>query len=74
MSKLPRVKPAKMITALGQAGFYVDHITGSHYILYKNDKTSPVSIPFHKKELKLGTLKSILKQARMPIEDLKKYL
>jgi len=38
MPKLPRVKPFKVIKALKGAGFYIDHITGSHYILYQNDK------------------------------------
>lgn len=33
MPKLPRIKPAKLIKALERAGFFVDHITGSHYIL-----------------------------------------
>ncbi|MFH0854637.1 MAG: type II toxin-antitoxin system HicA family toxin [bacterium] len=52
MPKLPRIKPAKLIKALERAGFYVDHITGSHYILYKNDKSFPVVVPFHNKDLK----------------------
>ncbi|MBI5306294.1 type II toxin-antitoxin system HicA family toxin [Candidatus Wolfebacteria bacterium] len=74
MPRLPRVKPIKVIKAFKRAGFYIDHITGSHHILYKDDKSNPVSIPRHNKDLKLGTLKNILKQAKMSISDLNKYL
>jgi len=69
VSKLPRVKPKKVIKTLKNAGFFVDHITGSHYILYKNEKSSPITIPYHNKDLKLGTLSSILKQAGLSIEE-----
>lgn len=75
MPKLPRAKPIKIIKALQRAGFYIDHIAGSHYILYKDDKSqSPVSIPRHNKDLKLGTLKNILKQAQISVKDLMKCL
>ncbi len=74
MPKLPRVKPFKVIKALKRAGFYIDHITGSHYILYQKDKLPPVSVPRHNKDLKLGTLSNILRQAKMSVEDFIKYL
>lgn len=69
MSKLPRVKPKQMIRALKRGGFYVDHISGSHYILYRDDKTPPVTVPFHNKELKIGTLSSIIKQAKLSVDE-----
>lgn len=74
MPKLPRIKPAKLIKILQKAGFYVDHTSGSHYILYKDDKLNAVSIPYHKKDLKLGTLKGILKQADISVKKLNEYL
>ena len=74
MPKLPRVKPVKTIHALKKAGFYIDHTTGSHYILYKNDKFCPVTVPRHNKDLKLGTLKNILKQSKLSTEEFIKYL
>ena len=74
MPKLPRIKPTKVIRALKRASFYIDHITGSHYILYKNDKLPPVSVPRHNKDLKLGTLRNILRQAKMSVKDFIKYL
>lgn len=69
MPKLPRVKPKQVIKALKRAGFYVDRISGSHYIFYKNDKLMPISVPFHNKDLKTGTLASILKQAKLSTKE-----
>lgn len=74
MPKLPRVKPIKVIKALKRANFYIDHVTGSHYILYKDDKSPPVSVPMHNKDLKIGTLRNILNQAKLSVEELIKYL
>jgi predicted RNA binding protein YcfA (HicA-like mRNA interferase family) len=55
MKKLPRDLPAKkIIAALERAGFTVDRVTGSHYILIKNRLRTVV--PFHK-TVKIGTLK-----------------
>lgn len=74
MPKLPRVKPTKVIAALKRANFFVDHVTGSHYILYKDNKSNPISVPRHNKDLKLGTLRNILKQAKLSIKEFIEYL
>lgn len=69
MPKLPRVKPKQVIKALKRAGFYVDHISGSHHVLYKDDNSLPISVPFHNKDLKIGTLSGILKQAKLSVQE-----
>lgn len=74
MPKLPVVKPKELIKALKKAGFIIDHISGSHYIMYNQDKTLRVSIPYHNKPLKRKTLTSILKDAQISVEDLKELL
>ena len=67
MKKLPRDLPAKkIIAALERAGFTVDRVTGSHYILIK-DRLRTV-VPYHK-SVKIGTLKSILNQIEMSVEE-----
>ncbi len=72
MSRLPRDLPAKkIIAALERAGFTVDRVTGSHYILIK-DKLRTV-VPYHK-NVKVGTLKAILNQIEMSLEDFQKLL
>lgn len=74
MPKLPRIKPTKVIKALKRANFCIDHVTGSHYILYKDDKSWPVSVPRHNKDLKAGTLRNILRQAKLSVGEFIKYL
>ena len=72
MSRLPRDLPAKkIIAALERAGFTVDRVTGSHYILVK-DKLRTV-VPFHK-NVKVGTLKAILNQIEMSVEEFQNLL
>lgn len=72
MSKLPRDLPAKkIISALERAGFTIDRVTGSHYILVK-DKMRTV-VPFHK-NVKVGTLNAILNQIGMSVEEFQKLL
>lgn len=60
MSKLPRdLKPTQVIKALQKAGFEIDHITGSHYVMKKG--LLRTTVPYHK-SVKTGTLRSILRQ------------
>lgn len=72
MTKLPRdLKPKKVIKALEKAGFTIDHVTGSHYIMLKDNVRT--SVPYHK-TLKTGTLRAILNQADLTIEDFNKLV
>jgi predicted RNA binding protein YcfA (HicA-like mRNA interferase family) len=67
MSKLPRdLKPKRVLKALQRVGFEIDHVTGSHYILKKDDIR--VTVPFHQK-VKTGTLRAILNQCGMTIDE-----
>lgn len=67
MPRLPAVKPKMVIRALRRAGFEVHHTTGSHYLM-KKDKLR-VSVPYHNKDLKPGTLASIISQAGLSVEE-----
>ncbi len=61
MKKLPRDLPAKkIIAALEKTGFRIDRVSGSHYVLVKENLRTVV--PYHK-AVRLGTLKAILNQA-----------
>lgn len=61
--RLPALRPRKVLKALKKAGFYEDHQTGSHIILYKDGRPNPVSVPWHNKAMKRGTLSRIIKDA-----------
>lgn len=66
--KLPRdLSGADVVRALERAGFAVLRQSGSHIRLGKNDVR--VTVPDHK-TIAPGTLKSILKQAGLAVEEL----
>lgn len=66
MTPLPVVSGLDAVKALQKAGFIIRRQTGSHIIL-KKDKTT-VPVPNHK-TLKKGTLKNILKQAGLTVDE-----
>lgn len=71
MPKIPVVKSKEVIKTLQRCGFVVDHISGSHHVLYHQHQKLRVVVPFHNKPLKRKTLMSILKQAELSIDQLK---
>lgn len=73
MSKL--YSGEKIIKALVRAGFYIVSTKGSHVKLrgIRFSKLQTVIVPKHK-EVTLGTIRSILRQATMEIEELQEYL
>jgi len=67
MPRLPAVKPRVVIRALKRNGFVIDHVTGSHYILIR--ERLRVTVPYHNRDLKRGTLASIITQAGLTVEE-----
>ncbi|ADL41973.1 YcfA family protein [Caldicellulosiruptor obsidiansis OB47] len=66
--KYPVLKPQEIIRALKKAGFREVSQKGSHFKLKKENPTSIVIIPMHE-EVARGTLKSILEQAGISLEE-----
>ncbi len=72
---LPITTSKKIVKALRKAGFLLEHVHGSHYVFAHPERPKQgVVIPMHGKDLKRGTLASILKQANMTVEELIKIL
>jgi predicted RNA binding protein YcfA (HicA-like mRNA interferase family) len=69
MPHLPVCTPSAVIRVLNRAGFALDHSTGSHRYFRHPTRTGIVTVPFHRKDLKRGTLKSILEQAELSTEE-----
>ena len=69
--RLPAVPARDVIRALTRAGFVIDRIVGSHYIMaHPDDPRRAVSVPHHgKKDLKPGTLRAIIRQAGLSVEE-----
>jgi len=68
-AKLPVLSGEKLIKILVREGFIVRRQAGSHVVMQKNERV--FAVPLHD-ELKKGTLKAILKQAGLEVEDLQK--
>jgi len=68
MSTLPTISGRECVSALQQAGFYLKRQRGSHMILRRDDPFAQVVVPDHK-ILDRGTLRAIIRQAGMSIEE-----
>ena len=70
MPPLPVLKPKTVLRALQSAGFYIHHQSGSHARLFHHSRPElRVTIPMHNKDLPAKTLKSIVRQAGMSVEE-----
>lgn len=67
MARLPALTPTKVIRALEQAGFEFARQRGSHRIYVKGN--IGITIPFHNKDLRKGTLRNIIKQSGLTLEE-----
>ena len=68
MIKLPRISGRECVRALEKQGFYFKRQTGSHIILRRDDPFSQIVVPDHK-ELDRGTLRAIIRQAGLSIDE-----
>ena len=60
----PALKPRAVLRALERAGFFVHHVSGSHYVLKHPEKPAlRVTLPWHNKDLRRRTLTSIIEQS-----------
>ena len=68
--RLPALTPRKVIAALKRAGFFVARTSGSHHLLVHPDNPRlAVTVAYHNKDLKPGTLRAIIRQAGMTPEE-----
>jgi predicted RNA binding protein YcfA (HicA-like mRNA interferase family) len=67
---MPRISSREAILALERLGFEQVRQTGSHVVMKKQTEEGIVGcvVPMHR-ELKIGTLSGILKQARVTAEE-----
>ena len=71
MPKFPGLSGADLVRALGKLGFQKVRQTGSHLLLRRG--SAGCVVPNHR-ELKVGTVNGILKQAGIPAEELREVL
>lgn len=74
MAKLPRVSGRKAAEAFQKAGFrFVREGKGDHMIYRRDEPFAQLSIPFHD-ELDRGTLRALIRQAGMTVDEFVKLL
>ena len=75
MQRLPVLKANEVLSALLKGGFYIHHQTGSHARLFhQRKKELRITIAIHSKDVPNGTLKGILRQADLSIEEFLRLL
>jgi predicted RNA binding protein YcfA (HicA-like mRNA interferase family) len=68
MTKLPSISGRECVKILSKIGFDVRRQVGSHMILRRDNPFAQVVIPDHK-ELDRGTLRAIIRQANLTVEE-----
>jgi predicted RNA binding protein YcfA (HicA-like mRNA interferase family) len=68
MTKLPTVSGRDCIRALEKVGFYQKRQEGSHIVLRRDDPFAQTVVPLHK-ELDRGTLRAIIRQAGLSLDE-----
>jgi predicted RNA binding protein YcfA (HicA-like mRNA interferase family) len=68
MSGLPRISGREWARALARVGFYLKRQEGSHMVLRRDDPFAQVVVPDHK-ELDRGTLRAIIRQAGLSVDE-----
>jgi predicted RNA binding protein YcfA (HicA-like mRNA interferase family) len=72
--KLPVVSGSEAVRAFGKAGYELDEQHGSHMILRRGDPPHRrLSVPNHK-ELAKGTLRALIREAGLTVEEFVKLL
>jgi predicted RNA binding protein YcfA (HicA-like mRNA interferase family) len=73
MSNLPRISGRTCAKALTAAGFFVLRQHGSHIILRRPEPFTQIVVPDHP-ELDRGTLRAIIRQSGMTVDQFKELL
>jgi predicted RNA binding protein YcfA (HicA-like mRNA interferase family) len=74
MPPVPAVRGDRLVKALERAGFVITRVKGSHHRLRHPDGRS-TTVPVHAgQDVPKGTLRSVLQDAGLTVEDLLKYL
>ena len=73
MSLLPVISGMECVKALQKAGFLFVRQKGSHIIMRRNEPFSQITVPEHK-VLDRGTLRSIIRQSGLSVDEFCEYL
>jgi predicted RNA binding protein YcfA (HicA-like mRNA interferase family) len=68
--RLPALKPRQVIRARERADFFIHHVTGGHYALrHRRRRHLRVTVAHHNRDLHPKTLRSIIRQAGLSVDE-----
>jgi len=73
MSKLPRVSGHQVVAALQRVGLRVRRQHGSHIVMRRDEPFAQTVVPAHS-ELDRGTLRAILRQIDLSVDEFVRLL
>ncbi len=73
MARLPSVSGQQAVAAFQRIGFEIRRQRGSHIILVRTGTPVTLSVPEHR-ELKRGTLRALIRQANLTVDEFVKLL
>ena len=73
MSRLPKISGRDCVKVLGKVGFYLKRQHGSHMILRRDNPFAQIVVPNHK-ELDRGTLRAVIRQAELDVDEFVRLL
>jgi predicted RNA binding protein YcfA (HicA-like mRNA interferase family) len=68
MTKLPAISGRECIRVLAKVGLHFKRQEGSHVILRRDDPFAQIVVPLHK-ELDRGTLRAIIRQVGLTVDE-----
>jgi predicted RNA binding protein YcfA (HicA-like mRNA interferase family) len=68
MSRLPSISGRECVRVLEKAGFYIKRQESSHIVLRRDNPFAQLTVPNHK-TLDKGTLRGIIRQAAMSVDE-----
>jgi len=75
MSRLGSYRGEEVVKAFQRAGWRIARVRSSHVILEKEGHMAALSVPVHKgKNVKRGTLRDLIKDAELSIEEFITYV
>lgn len=70
MGRLKVLSGQEICEILSSRGFEIVRQRGSHIVVQKKSENSTITVPVpNHKEIKIGTLKSIIRQSKLPSSD-----
>ena len=73
MGKLPGISGRKCVRVLERVGFFLKRQEGSHIILRRDNPFTQIVVPDHK-ELDRGTLRAIIRQSGLSVDEFMKFI